>query len=96
MMQGVKKTEISALVSPCTSAFQILDSSYPLCLASKFSTATGKKKKVFAFSSMYHMAFTFIKTQQKCHRGIIPLAALALLIFDLCWKWIPGTLLPDE
>jgi len=82
-------------VSQCTSAFQILDSSYLLCLASKFSTATGKKN-LFAFSSMYHMAFTFIKTRQKCHRGIISLAALALLIFDLRWKWIPGTLLPDK
>ena len=78
-------------------SFPILHSSYLLCLATKFGTATGKKYiYLFAFSSVYHMAFTFIKTQPKCHRGIIPMAALAVVIFDLCWKWIPGTLLPDR
>lgn len=92
--KGLKDRDkcFGVLMNQCFSNIRLF---LPAVLSFKFSTATGKKN-LFAFSPVYHMAFTCIKMQQKCHRGIIPLAAPPLLIFDLCRKWIPGTLLPDK
>lgn len=79
MYQGVKKTEVSALVSQCASAIQILDSTYLLCLASKFSPVTGrgKKKKSVCFFIRVPHGFHFHQNTAKVSQGNHSLGCLS-------------------